>query len=113
MQLRTSTWTNACGQFARATDRNFEPRFIFRAQPLGLLDTRNFVLSEYSTAGNARDHHKSLINLRLLVAREGIKPPARGFSAEESGHRGLLINHSQRFPPRNPAHQGTVLAHTI
>jgi hypothetical protein len=37
-----------------------------------------------------------------MVARGGIEPPTRGFSAGEGDSRGLLINHLQRLPAPSP-----------
>ena len=38
-----------------------------------------------------------------MVARGGIEPPTRGFSAVVAGFRGLIINHLQRLPALSPA----------
>ena len=38
----------------------------------------------------------------LDVARGGIEPPTRGFSAVVAGSRGLIINRLQRLPPLSP-----------
>ena len=37
-----------------------------------------------------------------MVARGGIEPPTRGFSVDNGGSRGLLINHLQRLPALSP-----------
>ena len=48
--------------------------------------------------------HRYYINNinNLLVAREGIEPPPRGFSAADGVVMGLVINHLHRLPPLFP-----------